>query len=301
MKAGELTIFGPRPAHAPWAVQFGSAAREVSTAVAMDTAEPDSGLGHALVAGYTNGTIENALSARLKGEAAGLEYDWDGSGLADSNYIEVSCGYFTPATTKTKQMTTCRYLRLELQPLDLLNLGGLDGWVSKVAYNGSQLWTRQIGTDGDDLVTSVGADPLDHSIIVGGYTTGSMIEGAPIDPFTGLPSDMSGGKDCFLAKLSQYGEYVTAVQFGSLLDDWVAAIAVGDDGSIYVALTRGNPMLGLGTEGGSDGTVVKFSSDLDFEWLGSVVSEFDDELQAIALHTGADGVQRAIVAGWTRD
>ena len=41
--AGTLTIFGPRPAHAPWALQFGGEGNDTATHALVDSAEPEKG------------------------------------------------------------------------------------------------------------------------------------------------------------------------------------------------------------------------------------------------------------------
>lgn len=89
--AGTLTIKGPRPAHAPWALQFGGEGNDTATHVLVDSAKPEKGLGHALVAGTTSGTIVNPKTTRGIAEAS---MTWT-EGRSDSDYIATDCGLAT--------------------------------------------------------------------------------------------------------------------------------------------------------------------------------------------------------------
>eukprot|EP00913_Durusdinium_trenchii_P024286 g22800.t1 len=154
--AGTLTIKGPRPAHAPWALQFGGEGNDTATHVLVDSAEPEKGLGHALVAGTTSGTIVNPKTTRGIAEAS---MTWT-EGRSDSDYIATDCGWMRHDQGAEQYRATCRYLRLSLQPLNFSNFGSRDVWVTKVGYNGSLLWARQLGSAGDEASTWAEDDGL---------------------------------------------------------------------------------------------------------------------------------------------
>jgi len=298
-RAGTLEVSGPLPAHAPWTLQIGGKGNDTATSVAIDSAEPEKGLGHTVIAGWTDSHIMDPVSARLKAESDGLHLQWE-EGRSPNDFIQVRCVWLQQDGGSQQWSTTCTYPRLAFQSLNLSNLGGKDGWVAKVAYNGSQLWKRQIGSSGDDQLNGVAVARGDHTIVVGGSTTNNMLPVVPISIDTRNPFSMSGGSDCFIVKLDQFGEYLGAAQFGSTGDDWVSAVAVDRGGGILLAVTRSEQILGHPPQGGLDSMMVKFAPDMTFLWAGLVGSEKDDVLSAMVLYEGADGKEHAVAAGTTR-
>eukprot|EP00930_Biecheleria_cincta_P035475 TRINITY_DN24396_c0_g2_i1.p1 TRINITY_DN24396_c0_g2~~TRINITY_DN24396_c0_g2_i1.p1 ORF type:complete len:4398 (+),score=706.18 TRINITY_DN24396_c0_g2_i1:1156-13194(+) len=295
--AGTLTINGPRPAHAPWAMQLGGNGRDIATKVLVDSSEPEKGLGHALMAGTTDRTIINPSTAKGQAQAAGMTWT---AGRTEDDWVTVKCGYTRGDSGAQQWEVKCRFPRLTLQPLNLSNQGQRDTWVTKVGYNGSVLWTRQIGSYGDEELKGLAINRLDHSIVIAGSTTGNMVPGAPWDKDWGRPASHSGGRDCFVVKMDQFGEYLHTFQFGSLMDDYATGVEVASDG-IYVVLVRNDQMLERPSEGGIDSMVVRFTHDLTFVWGGLIGSEGDDALSGILRCTGArdDGRERLLLFGYT--
>ena len=175
--AGTLTINGPRPAHAPWAVQFGGDGDDVATHVLVDSSEPELGLGHAILAGTTSATIVNPTTTRAVAEASGMTWT---EGRSISDYIDVDCGWMRHDSGDEQWRATCRFLKLSLQPLNFTNFGQRDAWVTKVGYNGSVLWTRQLGSSGDEVLGGLAINRQDHSIFVAGSTSDNMLA----DPYS---------------------------------------------------------------------------------------------------------------------
>ncbi|CAE7774243.1 unnamed protein product [Symbiodinium necroappetens] len=296
--AGTLTVNGPRPAHAPWAVQFGGEGNDTASHVLVDSAEPEKGLGHALLAGTTSGTIVNPETTRGIAEASGMTWT---EGRSASDYIDVECGWMRHDSGDEQWRATCRYLKLSLQPLNFTNFGLRDAWVTKVGYNGSILWTRQLGSFGDNILAGLALNRQDHSVFVAGSTSDNML--AP-DPYAqdgaGTAAAASGGTDCWIIKLSQYGEYINAFQFGSNMNDFIGGIVVASDG-LYAAAIREDQMLGIPPEGGLDSVIVKFTLDLTFVWAGLVGGEGNDIVHGLHLYTGSaeDGRERVLAFGTT--
>ena len=173
--AGTLTINGPRVAHAPWAVQFGGEGDDIVSHVLVDSAEPEKGLGHALMAGTTTATIVNPKTTKGVAEASGMTWT---EGRSSSDYIDVDCGWMRHDSGDEQWRATCRYLKLSLQPLNFTNFGERDAWVTKVGYNGSILWTRQLGSSGDEVLGGLAIDRQDHSVFAAGSTSGNMLADA---------------------------------------------------------------------------------------------------------------------------
>lgn len=109
-------------------------------------------------------------------------------------------------------------------------LGALDGNVSKGAYDifltkwdagGTKAWTTQWGTNDSDMGHSVAVD-RDGNIYVTGETHAS------------LESANQGYGDIFLTKLKSDGTIIWTRQWGTIDADRGHAVAVDDDGNIYV-------------------------------------------------------------------
>ncbi len=90
------------------------------------------------------------------------------------------------------------------------NPGGRDGFIRKFDILGNLLWTRQVGSNGDDEI--VGVEFISRGIYAIGVTSGVMGEGS------------SGGQDGFLLTLTNDGVVSNTVQFGTGEDDFVTGV-----------------------------------------------------------------------------
>lgn len=106
--------------------------------------------------------------------------------------------------------------------------GGLDSFVIKINANGEEAFVRQVGSALEDGATALTVGP-DDAIYVGGYVKG-RIAGA---------AGTVGGADNYVIKFDDKGARAWTRQFGSAGDDRVASLAIGDDGSLYVASNDG--------------------------------------------------------------
>ncbi|CAK9090150.1 Uncharacterized protein SCF082_LOCUS42528 [Durusdinium trenchii] len=221
-------------------------------------------------------------------------------GRSDSDYIATDCGWMRHDQGAEQYRATCRYLRLSLQPLNFSNFGSRDVWVTKVGYNGSLLWARQLGSAGDEVLGGFAINRTDHSIYVAGSTSGNMLRTSHAIQDPGLETADSGGTDCWILRISQYGEYIKAFQFGSNTDDFVAGVVVASDG-VYVGAVFPDQALGIIAAGGQDAVIVKFTNDLVFMWAGVIGSEGNEILAGIHLYTGdaTDGRERILCFGQT--
>ena len=192
--AGTLTVNGPRPTHTPWAVQFGGGGADIASHVLVDSAEPEKGLGHALLAGTTNSTIVNPQTTKGVAEASGMTWT---EGRSSSDYVDVDCGWMRHDSGDEQWRSTCRFLKLALQPLNFINFGARDAWVTKVGYNGSLLWTRQLGSLGDEVLGGLAIHREDHSVFVAGSTSDNMLSGWP---YSQDLCNRSLAMFCFLSK-----------------------------------------------------------------------------------------------------
>ena len=124
------------------------------------------------------------------------------------------------------------------------NAGSSDAFLGKYNTSGNVLWTRQLGTSGNDVSHGVAVDELGN-IYIAGDTSGSL----------GGPN--AGSSDAFLIKYDTSGNVLWTRQLGTSAPDWATAVALDSLGSAYIAgQTDGN--LGGPNAGGYDAFLVKY-------------------------------------------
>jgi uncharacterized delta-60 repeat protein len=164
------------------------------------------------------------------------------------------------------------------------NSGGEDGFVTKYSPDGVKVWTRLIGSKGDDRVWSLTIG-LDGSIYLSGETTGSL-DG----------QSNSGGIDGFVAKYSPEGVKLWTRQIGSSKDDYSGDLTTGLDGFIYVSGGTAGSLDGKINSGGLDAFLTKYNPDGSKVWTQWLETSGDDIAGSIT--TGIDG--SVYLAGQTR-
>jgi hypothetical protein len=160
------------------------------------------------------------------------------------------------------------------------NFGGLyqggtsDLFVMKTNPSGSTMWSRQLGTTGDDRLKSLAVDGAGNSYFIG-HTTGAL----------GGPS--SGNHDVLMGKYSAAGDLQWLKQFGGSGTDLGWAIDVDAAGNSYVTGSA-TADLGAGYSGNGDAFLRKYDPAGNVVWtnrLGSVGNEMG---RAIAVdHDGS--------------
>jgi hypothetical protein len=124
--------------------------------------------------------------------------------------------------------------------------GSTDAFLTKFSTDGTKVWTKLLGTSGNDLAYAL-TTGLDGSIYVSGYTNGTL------DGQTN-----SGGNDAFLTKYSTDGTKVWTKLLGTSGDDEGAALTTGLDGSIYVSGWTYGALDGQSNSGSNDAFLTKF-------------------------------------------
>jgi beta-propeller repeat-containing protein len=197
-----------------WTRQFGSWERDFARAVATD------GAGNAYVVGETHGTLPGQTSAggydafMRKYDPAGNEV-WTrqfggGGGEAAWDVVADQAGntYLVGSTGAALP--------------DQASAGDFDAFVGKYAPDGTQLWTRQFGSEGSDAGRGVALDPTGNVLVVGNTNFA-------------LPGQRSaGGYDAYLRQYDAGGKELWTRQFGSLADDYGVAVAVDSAGTGWV-------------------------------------------------------------------
>lgn len=102
-----------------------------------------------------------------------------------------------------------------------------DIFIQKSNTSGTVLWATKAGGVGSDRALSIALDASGNS-----YITGFYFGQATFGTIT--LSAVSGGKDCFIAKLDASGNFVWAVSCGGSLADIGNGISVDPSGNIFV-------------------------------------------------------------------
>lgn len=129
----------------------------------------------------------------------------------------VSVGYFTNQATFG---TTINY--------SSASYGIPDIFIQKQNANGTVLWATKAGGVGSDRALSVALDASGNI-----YVTGFFFGQATFGSIT--LNSVSGGKDCFIAKLNSSGTFIWAVSCGGSMADIGNGISVDPSGNIFVA------------------------------------------------------------------
>ena len=104
------------------------------------------------------------------------------------------------------------------------NAGGTDAWLAKYDTQGNLLWTRQLGTSGDDSSNGVATD-VNGDIYISGSTESSLDSN---------PNAVSA--DAWLAKYDTQGNLLWTRQLGTSSNDYASSNGVATDvnGDIYI-------------------------------------------------------------------
>jgi hypothetical protein len=109
--------------------------------------------------------------------------------------------------------------------------GSVDAYVVKYDPSGTMLWSRQFGTDGNDVGFTVATD-LDGCVLVAGYTSGDL---------AGLGN--AGKNDVFIARFDRDGDHQWTRQVGTSGEEAAYSVTADLNGIISVAaVTFGNPV-----------------------------------------------------------
>ena len=99
--------------------------------------------------------------------------------------------------------------------------GDADAFIRKYDSQGTELWTRQFGTAGEDKALAVAVDAGD--IFVAGYVTG------------GLPGHSGLGEaDGFVRGYDSEGNLLTTLQFGTSDEDHCTSLTIDSAGDLFI-------------------------------------------------------------------
>lgn len=155
------------------------------------------------------------------------------------------------------------------------NAGRRDAFIVKLTTNGSVIWGRQLGSEGDDLAQGIAVDNQDNVYVVG--LTDENLFGH------------HGLTDAFIVKYDPNGSILWREQFGDKYDDVARAVATDTQGNVYVVGETAN-LFGesIGEEGSRDALVAKFSSNGNLIWGKQFGTEKGD--RAYSVQVSGNGV-----------
>ncbi len=269
------------PPEFAWTRLLGTSEDDVATALTT------AGDGSIYVAGYTNGDLGGQTNSGGR-DAFITKYQPDGTQdwtrlLGTSEDDEASA--LTTGSDGSIYVAGRTWGDLDGQINSGINSVMTDAFISRFQPDGTQDWTRLLGTSGWD-----GANALttgsDGSIYVAGSTGGDL------DGQTN-----SGGRDAFISRFQPDGTQDWTRLLGTEWSDWANALTTGSDGSIYVAGTTGGDLDGQTNSGLYDAFISRFQPDGTQDWT-RLLGTSDIDL-ASALTTGSDG--SIYVAGKTGD
>jgi hypothetical protein len=145
-----------------------------------------------------------------------------------------------------------------------INAGGADAFIVKYSSAGVLLWTRTLGTSGDELARGIAVDESGNAYITG-YTNGNL-GGNPYQ----------GAGDAFIAKYDGSGALQWSKLIGSSGQEFGYAIKADNDGSVYVTGSTEGNLDGNSNAGLADVFLVKYDSSGTRRWTTTVgSSEFE--------------------------
>jgi len=228
-----------------WSRQLGTGSNDVARSVATDTAR------NVYVAGLTEGSLDGNTNSGGT-DVFLTKYDQFGNKLWTRLFgTPASEGSVVEAERNanvTVDGTGNVYLSgtTEGSLYGNTTAGGQDAFVAKYDTFGNRLWTRQLGTSGEDRSMGVAVDSTGN-VHISGWTTGSL------DGKTN-----SGSTDAFVTKYDSLGNKISTLLLGSTAVDASRDVVVDRTGNVYISgWTDGS--LGGTAAGSLDSFVAKYA------------------------------------------
>ena len=157
------------------------------------------------------------------------------------------------------------------------NLGfPTDAFLSKRDTTGAEVWSRTVGTSGNDRGGAAAFDSTGNAYIAGD-TDGSL------GGFTN-----AGGDDIFVARYNANGEQTLLKQFGTSSVESATDMKVDSSGNIYLTGTSEGSLGGQINRGSKDAFVTKLDSTGNVLWTRLFGGLLDEESYGLGLDAGGN-------------
>ncbi|MBU1509378.1 SBBP repeat-containing protein [Myxococcota bacterium] len=161
--------------------------------------------------------------------------------------------------------------------------GGTDIYLTRYDAGGNRQWSRQWGSNANDIGSGVRVD-AGGNIYVSGAVSGVIDDQVS-----------QGGEDIILSKFDAFGNRLWSRQWGSIGDDQSTGVALDAAGDVYVTGYVAGPLLGQTHAGSDDAFLIKVSSDGDVLWARQWGTAGDDTAYAVTI----DAADNVYVTGRT--
>ncbi len=259
-----------------WTRQWGTPVGDYGMAVAVD------GNGQILVAGYTYGGMDGNVNAGAV-DVFLVKWNPDGTkawtrqwGTAGNDY-----GYGVAVDAANAVYVTGNTFGAMHENV---HQGNNDVYLTKHDETGLRLWTRQIGTSGNEGANGVAVDPANGGVLIIGYTVGDLWGQGSL-----------GGYDVFVARFTSGGDTEFIRQHGTPENDYGNALFIQDNNLYIVGRTDG-PLDGTPQAGGGDAFLSKWGLDGTPQWNRRWGSSAEDRLLGVT----SDAPARVVGVGYTR-
>ena len=254
-----------------WTRQFGTSASDEASSISVDS----SGV-------YVVGRVSLALPGQTRVgfiDAFVRKYDLSGNELWTRQF---GTSGFDEATSITVDASGVYVAgRTDGALPGQTSAGSADAFVRKYDSNGTELWTRQFGSDSTD-----------SAAVITVYASGVYLAGETHGTLPGQSS--AGSPDAFVSKYDSNGNELWTRQFGSSSVDNVGGIVV-DSSGVYLAGRTDGALPAQNSAGSADAFVRKYDSTGSELWTRQFGSPGFDFASGIAVD--ASGVYLAGAAG----
>jgi hypothetical protein len=254
-----------------WTTQISTPTLDYSNSVAVDA------LGNTYISGYTEGSLGgnnlggwDAFLTKVDPSGTPLWTKQIGTASDDRSWSvavdKAGNSYISGDTNGSLEGT---------------NAGAYDAFLIKFDPSGTELWTRQIGSSGNDPSQSVAVDATGN-VFISGFTSGNL----------GGPS--AGSEDAYLTKFDPSGNELWSAQIGSLAADRSYSVAVDGMGNAYIGGYSHGDLAGP-SAGYDDAFLAKFSPLGDHLRSAQIGMSSNDSSGSVAV----DAAGNAYMAGQT--
>lgn len=165
--------------------------------------------------------------------------------------------------------------------------GDQDVYLRKYDSQGQLIWSRLLGSSDTADAYALSVDSAGNAVVAGRVR----------DKLTPTATG-GGGADSFVTKYDTAGKEVFTRQVGSLFADQVNAVAIGADGSIYIAgQTAGTIGAGTVSAGGVDAYLQKLSATGALQFTRQFGTAGEDRIAALAVNASGELVTASVENG----